>query len=149
MLQVAGARGVLDFGLLGQGIAHAGPEVLRRSLGDDLGIDEDVRRSVGVRIALERAIVIVDNGNGGRGRAVGADRRHRKDDLLELDGRCLDGVECLAAATGDKHVCPLASGGFHDLGDIGARAVGTVDACLKNLDVRICKGGLNAGQRGG
>lgn len=61
MLQVAGARGVLDFGLLGQGVAHAGPEVLRRSLGDDLGIDEDVRRSVGVRIALERSIVVVDD----------------------------------------------------------------------------------------
>ena len=82
VLQVAGACGVLDLGLLGQGIAHAGPEVLRRSLGDDLGVDEDVRGAVGVRIALERAVVIVDNGNGGRGGAVGTDRRDREDDLL-------------------------------------------------------------------
>ena len=48
VLQVTGARGVLDLGLLGQSIAHAGPEVLCRCLGDDLGVDEDVRRSVGV-----------------------------------------------------------------------------------------------------
>ena len=53
VLQITGARGVLDLGLLGQGIAYASPEVLRRSLGDDLGVDEDVRRSVGVRITLE------------------------------------------------------------------------------------------------
>ncbi len=147
VLQVAGARGVLDFGLLGQGVAHAGPEVLRRSLGDDLGIDEDVRRSVGVRIALERSIVVVDDGNGGRGGTVRANRRHRKDNLLELDCRCLDGVECLAAATGDKHVCLLASGGVHDLGDIGARTVGAVDARLQNLDVGTFKRRLDARRR--
>ena len=38
VLQVAGARGVFDLGLLGQGVAYAGPEVLRRSLGNDLGL---------------------------------------------------------------------------------------------------------------
>ena len=81
------------------------------------------------------AVVYNDDGNGGRGRAVGTDRRDGEDDLLELDGCGLHGVECLAAATGDKHVCLLASGGVHDLGDIGARAVGAVDARLQNLDV--------------
>ena len=146
VLQVAGARGVLDFGLLGQGIAHAGPEVLRRSLGDDLGIDEDVRGAVGVRIALERAVVVVDNGNGGRGRAVGADRRHGKDDLLELDGRRLDGIECLTAATGNEHVGFLAGRGVYDLGDIGARTVGTVDARLQNLDVGTCQRSFDTGK---
>ena len=53
MLQIAGARGVLDLRLLGQGIAHAGPEVLGRCLGNDLGIDEDMCGAVGIRIALE------------------------------------------------------------------------------------------------
>ena len=147
MLQITGARGVFDLGLLGQGIAHAGPEVLRRSFGDNLGVDEDMRRSVGVRISLERAVVVVHDGNGGRGRAVGTDRRDGEDDLLELDGCGLHGVECLAAATGDKHVCLLASGGVHDLGDIGARAVGAVDARLQNLDVGACQRSLDARQR--
>ena len=104
-------------------------------LGDDLGVDEDVRRSVGVRIALERAIVVVHDGNGGRSGAVGANRRHRKDDLLELDGCGLHGVERLAAAASNEHVGFLAGGGVYDLGDIGARTVGAVDARLQNLDV--------------
>ena len=135
VLQITGARGVLDLGLLRQGIAYAGPEVLCRCLGDDLGVDEDVRRSVGVRIALERAVVVIHDGNGGRGRAVGADRRHRKDDLLELDSCGLHGVERLAAAACDKHVSFLAGRGVYDLGDICARTVGAVDARLQNFDV--------------
>ena len=139
VLQITGARGVLDLGLLRQGIAHAGPEVLCRCLGDDLGVDEDVRGAVGVRIALERAVVVVDNGNGGRGGAVGADRRHGKDDLLELDGRRLDGIERLAAAASNEHVGFLAGGGVYDLGDIGTRTVGTVDARLQDLDIGIFK----------
>ena len=139
VLQVAGARGVLDFGLLGQGIAHARPEVLRRSLGDDLGVDEDVRRAVGIRIALERAVVVVHDGNGGRGGAVRTNRRHRKDDLLELDGSGLHGVERLAAAACDEHVGFLAGRGVHDLGDIGTCTVGAIDARLQNLDVGTCQ----------
>lgn len=98
-----------------------------------------MRGAVGVRIALERAVVVVDNGNGGRGRAVGADRRYRKDDLLEFDGRRLDGVERLAAAACDKHVSFLACGGVYDLGDIGTRTVGAIDARLRNLDVGTCQ----------
>ena len=146
VLQISGARGVLDLGLLRQGIAYAGPEVLCRCLGDDLGVDEDVRGAVGVRIALERAVVVVDNGNGGRGGAVRANRRHGKDDLLELDGRRLDGVECLAATTGYEYVCLLAGGGVYDLGDIGACAVGAVDARLQNLDAGACQRGFDTGK---
>ena len=106
-----------------------------------------MRGAVGIRIALERAVVVVHDGNGGRGRAVGADRRDGENDLFELDGRGLDGVERLAAAAGDEHVSLLAGRGVHDLGDIGARAVGTVDACLQNLDIGALKCRLNAGQR--
>ena len=145
MLQVAGARGVLDLGLLGQGITHAGPEVLRRSLGDDLGVDKDMRRSVRVRIALERAVVVVDNGNGGRGGAVGTDRRDGEDDLLELNGSGLHGVERLAAAACDEHVGFLADRGVYDLGDICARTVGAVDARLQNLDVSTCQRSFDTG----
>jgi len=94
-----------------------------------------VRRSVGVRIALERAVVVVHDGNGGRGGAVGTDRRDSEDDLLELDGRRLDGVERLSAAAGDKNISLLAGRGVHDLGDIGTRTVGAVDARLENFDV--------------
>ena len=147
VLQITGARCVLDLGLLGQGIAHAGPEVLRRSLGDDLGVDEDVRRSVGVRISLERAVVVVHDGNGGRGGAVGTDRRDSEDDLLELDGRRLDGVERLAAAAGDKNISLLAGRGVHDLGDIGTRTVGAIDARLQDLDIGTFKCRLDARQR--
>ena len=147
VLQITGARCVLDLGLLGQGIAHAGPEVLRRSLSDDLGVDEDVRRSVGVRIALERAVVVVHDGNGGRGGAVGTDRRDGEDDLLELDGRRLDGVERLAAAAGDKNISLLAGGGVHDLGDIGTRTVGAIDARLQDLDFGTFKCRLDSRQR--
>ena len=147
VLQITGARGVLDLGLLGQGIAYTGPEVLCWRLGDDLGVDEDVRGAVGVRIALERAVVVVDNGNGGRGGAVGADRRHGKDDLLELDGRRLDGIERLAAAASNEHVGFLAGGGVYDLGDIGTRTVGTVDARLQDLDIGTFKCRLDSRQR--
>ena len=106
-----------------------------------------MRGSVGVRIALERAIVIVDNGNGGRGGAVGTDRRYRKDDLLELDGRRLDGIERLAAAAGDKNISLLAGRGVHDFGDIGTRTVGAIDARLQNLDIGTFKCRLDARQR--
>ena len=149
VLQITGARGVLDLGLLREGIAHTSPEVLCRSLGDDLGVDEDVRRSVGVRIALERTVVVVHDGNGGRGGAVGADRRDGEDDLLELDGCGLHGVERLAAAAGDENVSFLAGRGVHDLGDIGTRTVGAIDARLKNLDIGTFKRCLDARQRRG
>ena len=99
--------------------------------------------------SLERAVVVVDNGNGGRGRAVGTDRRHRKDDLLEFDGRRLDGIERLAAAARDKYVGLLAGGGVHNLGDIGARAVGAVDTRLQNLDVGSRQRGFDSGKRRG
>ena len=147
VLQITGARGVFDLGLLRQGIAHAGPEVLCRCLGDDLGVDEDVRRSVGVRIALERAIVVVHDGNGGRGGAVGTDRRDRKDDLLELDGCGLHGVERLAAAASNEHVGFLAGRGVHNLGDIGTRTVGAIDARLQDLDIGTFKCRLDSRQR--
>ena len=106
-----------------------------------------MRGAVGIRIALERAIVVVHDGNGGRGRAVGADRRDGEDDLLELDGRGLDGVERLTAAAGDEHVSLLAGRGVHELGNVGARAVCAVDARLQNLDIGALKCRLNAGQR--
>ena len=108
-----------------------------------------MRGAVGVRITLERAVVVVDNGNGGRGRAVGADRRYRKDDLLELDGRRLDGVERFAAAACDEHIGLSAGGGVNKLGDIGTRAVGAVDACLQNLDVGVLQCRFDTGKRRG
>ena len=149
VLQVAGARGVFDLGLLRQGIAHTGPEVLRRCFGDDLGVNEDVRGAVGIRITLERAVVVVHDGNGGRGGAVGADRRDGEDDLLELDGRGLDGVERFAASACDKHVSLLAGRGVHELGNVGARAVGAVDARLQNFDIGALKCRLDTRQRRG
>ena len=105
-----------------------------------------MRRSVRVRIALERAVVVVDNGNGGRGGAVGTDRRDGEDDLLELNGSGLHGVERLAAAACDEHVGFLAGRGVYDLGDICARTVGAVDARLQNLDVGTCQRSFDTGK---
>lgn len=84
---------------------------------------------------------------GGRGGAVGTDRRDRKDDLLELDSCGLHGVERLAAAACDKHVSFLAGRGVYDLGDICARTVGAVDARLQNLDIGAFKCRLDSRQR--
>ena len=81
--------------------------------------------------------------------AVGADRRYRKDDLLELDGRRLDGVERFAAAACDEHIGLSAGGGVNKLGDIGTRAVGAVDACLQYLDVGALQCRFDTGKRRG
>ena len=51
-----------------------------------------------------------------------------------------------AATTGYEHVCLLAGGGVYDLGDIGACAVGAVDARLQNLDAGACQRGFDAGK---
>ena len=106
-----------------------------------------MRGSVGVRIALERAVDVVHDGNGGRGGAVRTDRRDGEDDLLELDGCGLHGVERLAAAACDEHVGFLAGRGVHDLGDIGTRTVGAIDARLQDLDIGTFKCRLDSRQR--
>ena len=52
----------------------------------------------------------------------------------------------VAAAAGDEHVGFLAGGGVYDLGDIGTRTVGTVDARLQNLDVGTCQRSFDTGK---
>ena len=47
------AGGIFDLGLFGEGVADAGPEILLGCGGDDGGVEEDVRRRVGIGVSLE------------------------------------------------------------------------------------------------
>ena len=67
--------------------------------------------------------------------------------FLSFDGCGLDGIECLAAAACDEHVGFLAGRGVHDLGDIGMRTVGAIDARLQDLDIGTFKCRLDSRQR--
>ncbi len=57
------------------------------------------------------------------------------------------GVERFAAAACDEHVGFLAGRGVHDLGDIGTRTVGAIDARLQNLDIGTFKRRRDTRQR--
>ncbi len=138
--EVGSAGGIFDFGLLGERVADACPKVLGRRLGDDGGIDKDMRRRVGVRVALEGVVVVVDDGDCRGARAVGADGRHGEHGLVELLGGRLDGVDRLAAADGERDVGGAKRVIAHESVDRGLRGVGAVDDLIENLDARVGQG---------
>ena len=104
-------------------------------------------RIAGVRIAVERTVIVVDDGDGRGGRTVGADGGHREHDLVELDRRGFDGVDSLATAACDQDIGLLAGGHLRDRGDVGTGAVRAIDMLDKDLDVGPLKSILDTGRR--
>ena len=143
------ARGVLDFGLLRESVTDSRPEILVGCGGYDGGVDEDVRGRSHVHVALERVVVVVDDGDGGGARAVGADGRHGEHDLGQLLGRRLHGVYCLSAADCERDVCGAEGLVVHERIDGRLRRVGAVDDFVEYLDLCFLKRGSNTRCGGG
>ena len=101
------AAGERPFGLelLGQRIADAGAQEMRRRGCDDGGVDHH-RGRIGRELLdpAQAMIVVVDRDAAAR-RGVGrGDRRHADDREIEPRRHRLAGIECLATAHGDDHV---------------------------------------------
>ena len=134
MAELGVAARVLDLGLLRKRVADARPEVLFGRLGDDLRVDEDVARARRVVVVRERATVVVDHGDGGRGGAVGADRGEREHRLVRQVGRDLAGVDGLAPAHGEDDVGLLHGGLGEQAVGVGLGAFGAVDEAAEDLN---------------
>ena len=146
MEEVLAARAVEHFDLLGERVAEARPEEGLGAVHDDGRVDEAVGGAgLAEVVAVQRAVLLVEHGDGGDRRAVGGDGRAGHDGLAHHVSRSLDGVAAAAAAHGEDHVgIPDAGAGLDRL-DVGDRGVMTVD-----VDVRDGEAGrLERGQKGG
>ncbi len=105
--RLAGRRGSDGFEVRRQSVADPGHEQADGSVGDHLGVNEHrVRVAAEEAVLQERAVIVVDDRQGARGRVGGRDRRH--DDQREprrVSGG-LGGVKRLAATDGHDRVGP-------------------------------------------
>ena len=99
----AGGNG--GFVMLGHRIAHAGPQVDLRCIGNDLRVDEDMLgRDLGEGIFPQAAVGMIHDAQAGAGSAGGGDGGEGKEGAVGLLGQHLAGVDGLAAAHREDHV---------------------------------------------
>ena len=101
---VAGGDGTLV--VLGHGVTHAGPQVAHRGIGNDLRVDENVvGRDLGEGVLPQAAVRMIDNAKAGAGGAGGGDGGEGEEGAVRFVGENLAGIDGLAAADGEDHVC--------------------------------------------
>ena len=125
--------------VLCHGVPHACPQVFHRSVGDDLGIDEDVgRRHLGEGILPQAAIGMVEDSQAGAGRASGCDGGEGKEGTVGLMGQHFTGIDGFAAAHRKDHIRVRHLGQEHL--DIFHRGLSPVPIGTGDLNVRTLHG---------
>ena len=132
------AAGQFRFTFFTHGVANAGPEELKRRIGDDGHVDEGMdRRLIEVIIAGKRFIRFVHDSQGRRRRTVGSQGREGKERFVGTVGDDFARIDGPAAADAEDEVRILNGFFAEQAVDMFVRRIIAVPEGVQDLQVRF------------